>query len=439
MVGLFNYYHNFIPNYASLTTPLTNLLKGHKYQHSTKGTWQLVDAEGKTTRAVDIKINWEAAQDKALAKLKAALSSPPTLVYPDFNCPFLIYVDASQQAFAAALHQQLPLSNSKSTQDKSAAASPAEANNLDIPDMVTHRQKLDGLLKSIVDTIGAGYTRVGYEIQDDTLVYVGPQHTICCLCVPFSELPTIFHKAHNLGGHFGFTKTALCLKSIHHLHLSPTLQAYIDNCPTCLCTKLGHSVGELSINQTLSADRPFHTILADLLLGLPDCKGLNTALVIMDMFSKLMLTAPCSSRITSTQLFNLLTNLVLCKGWRPKVIITDSDKCFIGATSQRFAASIGTELRPLAPYHQQVNPVKCHIQMLQHVLCAFTVESAKDWVYILPAAELAINSTPSLTTEQTPFDLIYIVQPDLLLLPSVSNVNVEDRLAIAKARLDSAW
>ncbi|SAM84392.1 uncharacterized protein UBRO_20308 [Ustilago bromivora] len=344
MVGLFNYYHNFILNYASLATPLTNLLWGHKYQHSTKGMWQLVDADRKTTRAVDIKIDWGTAQDKALAELKAALSSPPTLAYPDFNCPFLLYVNVSQQVFAAALHQQLPLSDSDSTKNKSAAASPAEANDLDIPPMPTHQQKLDGLLKSIVDAIKAGYTRVGYKIQDGTLVYVGPQRTVHCLCVPVSDLPTVFHKAHDLGGHFGFAKTTLHLKSIHHPHLSSTLQAYIDNCPTCLRMKLGCHAGELSIDWTLSADRPFHTILADLLLSLPDCEGLDAALVIMDMFLKLMLTAPCSSHITSTQLFNLHTNLILCKGWKPKVIITDSDKRFIGTTGQRFAASIGTEL-----------------------------------------------------------------------------------------------
>ncbi|CCF50011.1 uncharacterized protein UHOR_14147 [Ustilago hordei] len=138
------------------------------------------------------------------------------------------------------------------------------------------------------------------------------------------------------------------------------------------------------------------------------------------------------------QLVDSLTDLVLRKGWRPKVIITDSDRRLIGATSQRFAASIGAELCPSAPYHQQANPVECHIQTLQHVLQAFAMESTKDWVNILPAAELAINSTPSLTTEQTPFDLVYIIWPDQPLLPSVSDVTMEDHLSIAKACLESA-
>ncbi|SAM83349.1 uncharacterized protein UBRO_21072 [Ustilago bromivora] len=93
-------------------------------------------------------------------------------------------------------------------------------------------------------------------------------------------------------------------------------------------------------------------------------------------------------------------------GWKPRVIVTDSDKRFVGATGQQFASSI---------------------------------ESTKDWVNILPAAELTINSTPSLTTGQAPFDLVYIARPNPPVLPSVSDANMEDRLAMAKARLDSAW
>lgn len=157
------------------------------------------------------------------------------------------------------------------------------------------------------------------------------------------------------------------------------------------------------------------------------------------MFSKLVLLAPCSCSITSSQLFNLLADLVLQRGWKPRVIVTDSDKCFIGTTGQQFASSMGIELKPLVPYHQQANLAERHIQTLQHVLRALAVESTKDWVDILPAAKLAINSTPSLTTGQVPFDLVYIACPSPPALPSVSDANTEDHLAVANAQLDSAW
>ncbi|KAJ1036411.1 hypothetical protein NDA13_000291 [Ustilago tritici] len=135
MVGLFNYYRNFIPNYAGWASPLTSLLCGHKYQRSSKGMWQLVNTNGQTTKASDINIEWGTAQDKALDDLKGVLSSLPTLAYPDFSRPFLLYVDASQKAFAAALHQELPPSNSYCATDKSAAALPADAIGLDLSPM----------------------------------------------------------------------------------------------------------------------------------------------------------------------------------------------------------------------------------------------------------------------------------------------------------------
>ncbi|KAJ1026656.1 hypothetical protein NDA13_004029 [Ustilago tritici] len=439
MVGFFNYYRDFIPNYAGGASPLTSLLCGHKYQRSSKGMWKLIDANGQTMKASDINIDWGMAQDKALNNLKGTLSSPPTLAYPDFSHPFLLYVDASQRAFAAALHQQLPPSNLYSVMDKSAAALPADAIGLNLSPMPTSRQQSDSLLKAVINAIETGHTRVGYKIQDGTLVYIGPNQTIHRLCVPISDLPAVFHKVHDLCGHFGFAKTALRLNSIHHPHLPSSLQAYIVNCPTCLRTKLGCCVGELSIECALLADRPFHMVSADLLLGLPECKGLDAALIIVDIFSKLVLTAPCTSCITSAQLFDLLADLVLWKGWKPKVVITNSDKCFVGTTGQQFAKSLGVQLEPSAPYHQQANPVEQHIQTLQCVLHAFATESAKDWVDTLPAAELTINSTPSLTTRQAPFDLIYIVQPDSSVLPSVLDTRAVDCLTIAKARLKTAW
>lgn len=177
LVGLFNYYRDFIPNYAGQVEPLTNMLQGHKYRRSTKGMWQLVDANGNTTKALDVKIIWGAAQDEALASLKAALSSPPTLVYPDFSHPFFLYVDASQQSFAAALHQRLPKLEGNILA-KSAAATHAEVNDLDLPAMTVERQKTDSQLKSIINNIETGKTRAGYKLQDSLLVYVGPQHIV---------------------------------------------------------------------------------------------------------------------------------------------------------------------------------------------------------------------------------------------------------------------
>ncbi|SNX82872.1 uncharacterized protein MEPE_01578 [Melanopsichium pennsylvanicum] len=393
IVGLFNYYRNFIPQYASLAAPLTELLRGHKYQTSEDGKWHLVGQDGKRVTASAVPIDWGPRQDQALTELKTALSSPPTL---------------------------------------------ARGGDHD-PTLTVNEQKSDPALRAIVQSTEGGHTRVGYEIQDGVLVFVGPQRTDRRLCIPGSLFPTVFAKAHDESGHFGIAKSLLRLSSVHHPRLASSLQAYIDNCPTCLRTKLGRRTGELSIERTMLASEPFHTISADLLLGLPTCRGYDSALVVVDIFSKLVLTAPCSASITAPQLFDLLSDLVLRRGWKPKVIVTDSDRRFVGTVGQAFAKRIGAKLRPSAPYHQQANPVERHIQTLQRVLRSLAVDSADNWVDLLPAAELAINSTPSLAKGQAPFDLVYITCSDTPLLPLLSQLEHEDRVAMARARLDAAW
>ncbi|SPO31511.1 uncharacterized protein UTRI_10297 [Ustilago trichophora] len=88
---------------------------------------------------------------------------------------------------------------------------------------------------------------------------------------------------------------------------------------------------------------------------------------------------------------------------------------------------------------KEANPVEHHIQTLNRVLCALAIDHLEDWVSYLPAAELAINQTPSVATGEAPFDLVYITPVKRTVLPSISLLSQEDRLAVAKACLKAAW
>ena len=75
-----NYYHEFIPAYAELASPLTGLLG--------KGSFV-----------------WGEAADVAFQQVKDALCSAPVLRLPDFERPFFIEPDASANAVGAVLLQ----------------------------------------------------------------------------------------------------------------------------------------------------------------------------------------------------------------------------------------------------------------------------------------------------------------------------------------------
>ena len=81
LLGMCGFYRRFVPNFAAVTTPLTNLLK--------KG----------------VRFSWSADCQKALEMVKAILASEPVLVAPDFSVPFKLAVDACDVGVGAVLLQ----------------------------------------------------------------------------------------------------------------------------------------------------------------------------------------------------------------------------------------------------------------------------------------------------------------------------------------------
>ena len=83
-IGLVGYYRNFIPNFAAVSAPLTDLTK--------KGKPNLVE--------------WGEPQERAYEYLKKAVSSKPILQMPDMNNPFIVRTDASDVGIGATLLQE---------------------------------------------------------------------------------------------------------------------------------------------------------------------------------------------------------------------------------------------------------------------------------------------------------------------------------------------
>lgn len=78
-LGMCGFY--FVPNFAAVTAPLTNLLRK------------------------SVKWVWSDKCQEALAQIKAMLSSPPVLRAPDFRLPFQLAVDACDVGVGAVLLQ----------------------------------------------------------------------------------------------------------------------------------------------------------------------------------------------------------------------------------------------------------------------------------------------------------------------------------------------
>lgn len=81
-VGTVSWYRRFIPNFASLVKPLTDLLKK------------------------DRKFHWSQECEESFRKAKECLVAAPILTCPDFSKPFVVQTDASDFGIGAVLTQE---------------------------------------------------------------------------------------------------------------------------------------------------------------------------------------------------------------------------------------------------------------------------------------------------------------------------------------------
>lgn len=103
VLGFLSYYRSYVQNFSRIAQPLYELLQvksseqsAHSRQSRTKGPQMPSKAP----------INWTPEHQRVLEQLVDMLTHPPVLAYPDFDQPFVLHTDASEQGLGAVLYQQ---------------------------------------------------------------------------------------------------------------------------------------------------------------------------------------------------------------------------------------------------------------------------------------------------------------------------------------------
>lgn len=101
-LGLANYFRRYIQSYAKIAAPLTDLLKGLTSSDKKGKQLQRGQLPAVQVAAIqkDFSYRWTTGCQEAFMRLKNALVSAPVLKLPDFDKPFVIECDASENAKA---------------------------------------------------------------------------------------------------------------------------------------------------------------------------------------------------------------------------------------------------------------------------------------------------------------------------------------------------
>ncbi|MBW0575575.1 hypothetical protein O181_115290 [Austropuccinia psidii MF-1] len=141
-------------------------------------------------------------------------------------------------------------------------------------------------------------------------------------------------------------------------------------------------------------------------------ESFNSCLIIADSFSKSIRRLPCHKEDTAIDTALLFWNNIISTCGVPKIIISDRDPKFPSGIWTNLYDILGTKLAFSTAYHPQTDGLaERMIQTMEDILrrfCACGMEYkdhegyTHDWVTLLPAAQLAYNTSQHSTTGKTP-------------------------------------
>src|SRR5258708_26667028 len=139
---------------------------------------------------------------------------------------------------------------------------------------------------------------------------------------------------------------------------------------------------------------------------LPDLKGYNAILVVVDHLSKRIHTIPTVTSLDSTGVARLFLKHIWHHHGLPEEVISDHGPTFVSNFSCKLTALLRVKLTPSPSYHLQTDhQTECINQEIEAYLRVFMSHQQDDWADWLPLAEFAYNNKVHSATHWTLFEL----------------------------------
>jgi hypothetical protein len=251
---------------------------------------------------------------------------------------------------------------------------------------------------------------IDYMIQEG-LLFRGNQ-----LCIPNCSMrENLLKEKHNggLAGHFGHDKTfAKLSESYFWPGMWSEVKRFVDRCRICQHSK-GRKQNAGFYQPLPIPERLWDEISMDFVLGLPRMqRGFDSIFVVVDRFSKMAHFIPCQKTSDVTHIANLFFKEVVRLHGLPRSIVSDRDTKFIGTFWRTLWKKLGTNLMFSSGLSSSDGwPNRSSEQSLGDLLRSLVTEHHSQWDSILSQAEFAYNDSVNRSTGQSPFQIVYGMQP----------------------------
>ncbi len=435
VLGLFNYFRDYIPSYAVIASPLYDLTK--------KG----------------VVFRWDSSHQQAFVTLREAVITAPMLFHIDYKLPVIVRTDASCVAIGGTIIQpteegerivatrsQLLSAAARrwSTRDQEAFAvfNCIQAWShflLGHPFTIeTDHRNLTFIMKS---SEGRVYRwRIYLQQYDYSVLHIpGVDNVVadglsrCVLAMVNGDQPTIIsqdavgtqistvidsriqgliHTVHNdMAGHFGIDTTLYKLRQngTTWKHMRRDVVRSLQQCVVCQKQRIMDIASKAKgARQVLECYEPFQVISLDTLSCPVDDEGYNCILVAVCNFTRYVEIVAATDHTAETWATFLLR--ICCRFGSPQYLHSDRGSEFVNKIIQQMVAMFKCTQRLTIGYRPQANGMveRVNSEIIRHLSAiVLSDRMGSKWSLGLPLVMRILNAHVSRSTGIAPAELVY--------------------------------
>ena len=157
---------------------------------------------------------------------------------------------------------------------------------------------------------------------------------------------------------------------------------------------------------------PWQVVSVDMMGPLPESKGFDTILVVVDRFTKKSFFLPTNSMVMSKGIVTLYWDRVFSEHGLPKKVISDRGPQFISKFMKELYETMGIKGNPSTAYHPQTDGQMERVnQSVKEFLTMFVNDKQDDWSDWLAIVQFCHNDWKHSAMTYSPFFLTYGYHP----------------------------
>ena len=130
---------------------------------------------------------------------------------------------------------------------------------------------------------------------------------------------------------------------------------YVQECNTCQINKAEHTHSGGSLQLLPITEQKWESVSMDFIIGLPLVQGKDCIFVVVYRLTKYAHLFTISSKISVSQIIELLFQGIFQLHGLPKTIVNDCDSRFMGAFQMELFRLVGTNLSLRTSYQPQID------------------------------------------------------------------------------------